>query len=245
MLTHEQFAEKQAKERVAFEREAATAVRVAATGIPIPDYIGGMLYGALGLTYRNSDPVSPRSLADALELMKKFSAIVPFNVLRDVCTIMAPEKDLPEKDRANGYKRDTHRNSGAYVAHLDVRHINDSTAPTSARLGFFARAGGMLFNVSIEFGTGYIGACPQMAPVRKETRNARGHIESATFATNSVLSSMADSVLSYGSGDMGSIKKSADHRYLCLSDRGDDDCAPCDCSHALEQLQNIADNLKA
>lgn len=245
MMTPEQFAEKQAKERAAFEREQAVAAKVAATGIPMPEYIGGVLYGALHLTYRN-DCAKPRSLADAIELMGQFKTIVPFNVLRDGCTIMAPEKDLPEKDRAKGYKRDSVRHSSSYAARLDVRHISDSPAPTAARLEFFARAGGMLLNVSIEFGMGYIGACPQMAPMYEVTRHPRtGRIESASFAPNRVVSSMADGVIAFGSGDMGPIKKSADHRYLFVSDHGDDDCTPAECSHALAQLQNIADTLKA
>lgn len=232
-MTPEQFAEKQARELAAFKAEQELAARIEATGIPMPDYFNSKLYGAQCLTYRN-DRTNPRTLRAALEMFKGFT-IVPANVLRRSCTIIAPEKDLPERQKNEGYKRDDCRNGGDYAAIVDVQHIQDSPAPTAAKLSFYARAGGMLLNVSIEFGSGYIGSCPGLTPKRREERGANGRLVSARFEPNAVMNGAADSVLSYGSGDMGPIKKSSDHRFLFIAENGPDDISGAVCAHAIAQ----------
>lgn len=240
MLTPEQFAERQAQERAAFERQQSVAARIVAAGVPAPDYIGGALFGALGITYRNLN-AAPRDLVAALEIFEGFAVVVPHNVLKNSCTITTPEKDLPEKDRARGYRRDTLRLSGSYAIRLDVCHIADSTAPTRASLEFFARAGGLLLRVSVEFGRDYIGACRKLAPVASEERDRRSsRLISRTFSANGVAAAHADGVLSFASGDMGPVKKSADHRYLFAATHGDDDSTPAECQHARDQLRIIA-----
>lgn len=235
-----QFEAKQAAERAAFEKQLAVNERVANAGLPaLPEYVGGLLYGAQLITYRN-DRQAPRTLRQAIELFKAFT-VVPAQVLRDGSTMVHPQNELPEKVKR--YKQDGCRNMGDYVAEIRVSHISDSPAPTTAKLHFFARASGILFNVEIEFGTGYIGSCPQLRPVVREERARNGRIVSRTFQRNAVLNGAADSYLSYGSGDFGPIKTSADHRYLFVSDMGDADALGADCTHAVAMLESVADFL--
>jgi hypothetical protein len=233
MKTIEQLQAEHEKQIAALKAERAIADKLVAAGLPAPDYVGGALYGAIGLTYRRVGNMSA-----AIDLMSRFPSIVPFAVLRGSFTIMAVESALSEK--YSECKRDTGRTSGDYACRLDVRHIEDSPAPTAARLEFFTRIDGTLFSVSLEFGSGYIDSCPGLRPRRVETRGFRNRLESVTFNANEVAYSMADGFLSYGSGDMGPIKKSADHRYLFVSDHGQDECTINECSHAVAQLRNLA-----
>jgi len=193
-------------------------------GLPVPDYIGGALYGAIGVTYRNGNK-NLRGLQQAFEIFKKFKQIVPFNILKNSCTMLHPERLLPEKEKSKGYKIDS-MHSGDYAAMLCVSHIHQSH--TRASFDFFASVDSVAFKVSIDFGTAYIGMCPQLAPVTKEDR-VLNKLVARHFAQNAILRAHSSHYLSYASGDTGPVKTSSDHRYLFLSDYSDSIVTPDDC----------------
>jgi hypothetical protein len=204
------------------------------SGLPIPEYIAsGNLWGAIGVSYRN-DIHNGRTMANAVELFKLFDGkVVPFNCLKNGCTTLHPEKHIPA---SKGYKRDNYKNSD-YAAALNVNHAGDS-GHTSAALEFYANVGGKLLKVSIEFGAGYIGKCPKLAPVANISRGFRGSIEARTYNANTNAAALSDTILTYSYGDYGPIKSGADHRYLFVTDTADSD--PAECTHALTQLENLA-----
>ena len=217
MKTIEQLQAEHEKQIAALKAQHAIAQKFTDAGLPVPEYIGGKLYGAIGVTYRNVG-----ALSKAVDLMASFPVLVPFAVLRD-----------------------TGRHASDYAAKIRVQHIIESPAPTKAEIEFFTRIAGTLFNVSIDFGEGYIGACPQLAPRYVVKRGWANRIESAHFEANPMLYGMADSVLSYGSGDMGPIKKSDDKRYLFVSDHGTDELPMTEgATHCLDQLRNIASQIE-
>lgn len=240
MMTPEEFAAKQAKELAVFQAEKRIARIISDAGLPIPDYIGGKVHGALSLHYRNNTQ-KPRPMREAIELFERFPMIVPAHVMRAGCTIVHPENDLPEREVKQGYKRETGtRRSGSYSARLRVSHIHRSQ--TRAELEFFARVGGVLFTVSVGFGSEYIGDCSKLAPEMVETRGHGNRIESRVFNANRIAHAHADSLLTFASGDMGSIKESAEHCYLFLADHDDgEDVTPSDCEHAFSAMRAIAD----
>ena len=236
MKTLEQLQAEHAKQIEALKAQHAIGQIFTDAGLPVPEYIGGKLYGAIGVTYRKIG-----ALTAAIDLMTRFPVLVPFAVLRDGCTILAPESAIKASEKKRNYKRDVTRNGADYACQIDVRHINDSPAPTFATLNFYARVRGVLFSVSIEFGKGYIDSCPRLAPQYVINRGRNGRIESATFNANPIVYSMADSLLVYASGDMGPVKTSANHHYLFVSDYGDDECKPAEgATHAIDQLRNLA-----
>lgn len=236
MKTIEQLQAEQAKEIEALKAKHRIGKMFMDAGLPVPEYIGGKLYGAINVSYRKIG-----ALSAAINLMARFPVLVPFAVLRKGFTSIMPESSLAGMPDGNQYKRDVARNAADYAVMVRVGHIVDSPAPTSAKLEFFARIEGTLFNVSIEFGQGYIGACPQLAPEYVVVRGYAHRVESASFKPNSMLYAVGDGFLSYGSGDMGPIKKSDDSRYLFVSDNGGEESAPAECAtHAIAQLRNLA-----
>ena len=236
MTTLEQFQAKQAEELKAFQAKQARDAAILATGIPEPTYIGGKLHGAQTIMYANR--AYNRTLTQALEHFKCFN-IVPFNVLKDDSfTILFPEKHLQEKEK--GYKRDSYKTSG-YAVDLRVSHIQGSPAPTTARLEFFAMNGGILFDVTIEFGTGYIGASPMLRPKAVESYNGNRTV-ARSFAPNDALNGIADSHIHFASGDTSPLKTSADQRFLFVAEQ-EDDLPGSECKHALAQLTNLASYL--
>jgi len=240
MMTPEQFAEKQAKERAAFELEQSRANIFIEAGLPVPDYISsGHLHGAVYVTYRN-DALNPHGIRGAIDIFKQFPVIVPCNVLRSSCTMIHPEKHLPEKEQKQGYKRGGCQN-GDYAAYVKVDHIRNSQ--TKASIEFFAIVGGKLFDVSVEFGRDYIGNCGRLAPNPVETRGRGGRLESRTFNASPLMNGMFDTFISYASGDIGPIKESASHCYFLSAENGEENKPPSDCSHALGMLENLADAL--
>lgn len=240
MMTPEEFAAKQAKELAAFQAEQRIARIISDAGLPIPNYIGGKVHGALSLHYHNNSH-KPRPMREAIDLFERFPLIVPAHVMRAGCTMVHPEKDLPEREAKQGYKRETGaRNSGSYAARLRVSHIKGSQ--TRAEIEFFARVGGVLFTVSVDFGSEYIGNCSKLAPEVVENRNRMNRLESRVFNANRIAHVHADSLLTFASGDLGPIKESADHRYLFSADHDDgEDVAPADCEHAVSAMRAIAD----
>ena len=239
MKTIEQLQAEHAKQIETLKKQHAIGKKFSDAGLPIPEHIGGMLHGAVHCAYHHVGNMSA-----AIDLMARFPLLVPFAVLKNGCTVLAPESAMANSAKEKGYVRDAMRHSSDYAAEIDVLHIQDSPGPTSAKLGFFARIEGILFDVSIAFGSGYIGTCPALAPEYVVTRGFGQRIQSASFNANRMLYGMADSFLSYGSGDMGPIKKSADHRFLFVADHGDEECPPEQCSHALAQLRSIAEQIK-
>ena len=240
MKTLEQLKQEQAKEVKALEAQLAAAQLFANAGLPIPDYIGDSVHGAITAHYRNPAPL--RGLSEALDLFRGFPCVVPFAVMRAGCCTMLPESRMPEKMKAQGYKRDIARNSADYAAALRVSHISNSQ--TRAELSFFAELGGVLFSVSVDFGRDYIGNCSKLAPKIVENRDGRtNRLNSRTFAANNVAQSMADSVIAFASGDMGPVKESSDHRYLFVADHAEESAPGSDFEHACGMLQNLADNL--
>lgn len=235
MTTLEQFQAKQAEELKAFQAKQARDAAILATGIPEPTYIGGKLFGAQTIMYANRG--HNRTLTQALEHFKCFN-IVPFNVLRNGSVILFPEKHLQEKEK--NYKRDSYK-SGDYAAKIEVGFMKDSPANTFAKLCFFAMQGGILMNVTIEFGTGYIGSCEKLRPRAVESYNGNRAV-SRSYSGNDAMNGFADSVLSYASGDTGPLKTSADHRYLFIAEQ-EGELPATECKHALAQLANVASYL--
>ena len=230
--------------------EKATAAHVAkleraecfsAAGFPIPEYIAdGNLYGAIHVTYRNRD--AKRTMLAAVELFGQFVAadkVIACHVLRNGCTLIHPEQHMPAR---KNYKRDTGRQSGAYAAVLKVWHMGESHS-TSAEIKFFAIVGGKLFNVSIEFGTGYIGKCGALAPRVETKRGYANRIESREYKPNPEAYALADSFMFYSfGGDSRLMQTGADHRFLFVADH--DETGPVECSHALAQMTNLAEIVK-
>lgn len=240
------------KALAAHTKRLQRAEHFTSAGLPIPEYIAdGSLYGAASVTYRNSGagrkPEELRSMAGAVALFAQFvdkGAVIAGHVLRDGCTIVHPETLMPQKPGARSqYKRDEGRNGGAYAAELRAHYMHEGRN-LSASLEFFAMLGGQLYGVSIEFGQGYIGKCPRLAPETVEHRHSRtSRLDSRTFKANPVAYGLADSLLSYASGDNGPVKTSADHRYLFLADQDHETAAPIECSHAIAQLANLAEHV--
>jgi hypothetical protein len=210
-------------------------------GFPIPEYIAdGNLYGAIGVTYRNRD--AKRNMLAAVELFGQFVAantVIASHVLRNGSTIIHPEQYMPAR---KNYKRDTGRQSAPYAALLKVWHMGESHS-TSSEIKFFAAIGGKLFNVSIQFGTDYIGKCDALAPHVHVSRDGKNRIQSREYKPNGDAYALADSFMSYSfGGDFGPIKTGADHRFLFVADH--DETGPVECSHALAQLTNLAEIVK-
>lgn len=193
------------------------------------------MYGSIGVTYRN-DYKAPRSMADAVDMFKLFGEIVPATIMRNACATVRPEKFMPQKEIARGYKRDPY--AADYAVLLDVSHISESH--TSAKIEFFAIVGGKPFEISVEFGTGYIGKAPQLAPRAQVTRGYGERIQSRTYIPDTKISAYADKYLSFASGDMGPIKNSAHHVYMFLAENGDENAPAVACEHAIEMLLTIA-----
>lgn len=215
-------------------------------GLPIPEYIAeGNLFGSISVTYRNKGaghkPEELRSMGEAVALFRQFAEsgkVIPFHVLKSGCTVLHPESHMSERLKREGYKRDAYKSAG-YAAELRVVHMVEGFH-TRATLEFFAAFGGRLFRVSIEFGQGYIGQCPRLAPRVEIERSFGGKTVARRIIQNADAHALADSMLSYSyGGDTGPNKSGADHRFLFVSDTDDD--TACECSHAIAQLTNLAD----
>lgn len=250
MKSIEDIRQQHEKELAAHTAKLAHAERLAALGLPVPEYIAdGRTHGAVHVHYRN-DCLKPHGMSEAVALFAQYAqagAVIPFHVLKDgAFTTCHPEAHMPpKKGGGNPYKRDSGRHSAGYAARIGVRY-DAKRGHTSANLEFFAMVDGKLFSVSVDFGRAYIGACPKLAPVAKVTRGwgYGDRIESRTFEPNRAAYAMADSLLSYGYGeDSGPIKSGADHRYLFVSDT--DENGPCEVSHALAQLEILAAEVDA
>lgn len=258
MKTLEQLRAEHEKQIAALQAESAIAESIAAAGMPVPDYVGGKLWGAVNITYRNRTATSKdegasigsgrRSMSQAIDLFEKFAEVVPFNVLSDGgCTTMAPQKMLPPKDAAKYTKRHMY-SPGDYAVQLQVKHSAESHcgANTKAELEFFAMVGGRLYCVSIEFGTGYIGSCPQLSPITRTARGYRDRVESRSYEPRAEVSAQHDGMISYGhGGDMGPVKTGADHRHLFVAECHDDNLSAMECEHARECLRTIAEQTGA
>lgn len=239
MQTIAQLEAEHAKKLAELKREHAMAQKFIDAGLPAPDFVGGWLYGSEIAYFRKAG-----NLADAVALFERFERLVPFNVLRDSSCILTPEKYFKPGRFNKNAKRDTGRQSSDYAVKIDVNYIADSPRGGSASLDFWAFVGDTLFRIEIEFGTGYIGSCPQLLPVRQVQRDFRNHLISQTFNANSMLYGMADTMISWSSGDMGPIKKSAQHTYLFVADHADDEGKASDiATHALAQLRSVSENM--
>lgn len=237
MKTIEQLKAEHAAQLKALEGELALAQLFTDAGLPVPEYIGGKLYGAFTVHYWNRGN-ELRGLSDALDIALKFPAIVPAQVLRSSCTTVHPWADFPQKEKERGYKPDTWRNLGDFAFSLRVNHI--ARSQTKAELCFFARINGKLFSVSIDFGRDYIGGCARLAPETRTEKDGRtGRTIARTYSPNRALNGYADSVLSFASGDIGPIKESANHVYLFIANDSDELPAS-EHDHAMGQLENLA-----
>lgn len=234
MKTLEELKTQHAKEVEALQEKLKIAEIFTNYNLPIPDHIGGNLFGAIPVNYFNPGK-DLRSLSDAIEMFKKSPSIVPMNVLKSACTILHPEKDLPLKEKEQGYKIDTYR-SGDYAANISVHYIADSPRNTSASFEFFTHIERKLFKISIVFGTGYIGDCPQLRPLINEYRNSAGKVTERKLQYNPKLRELADVSLTFA----GERNVSAQHVYLFACDN-EHDCLPSECEAALKRLQELVE----
>lgn len=244
MKTIEEFRAEQQKALEAHTKRLARGEAFAAAGFQIPEYIAeGKTHGALHVVYRNSVINTHRSMADAVEMFANFAksgAVVAQHVMQDgAFTTCHPEKHMPPKRNGNNPYVVDPMHSSPYAVCMGVRHMGENRN-TSATLDFFAMVAGELYKVSIEFGTGYIGNCPKLAPSVSEERDHTGRrIISRRYLPNTDARAFSDHYLSYSYGGGGPVAEGADHRFLFVADY-DDDTQPADCSHAIAQLENLA-----
>lgn len=242
MKSIEQFREEQAKSLALHEKMLTRAESFAALGLPVPEYISdSKCHGAIHISYRNNLK-ELRTMARAVELFGRFAnlkTVIPFHVLKDGSfTTLHPELRMPAKKSGTQYKRDAYKNAG-YAAKLTITHMGESTH-TNAKIEFFALVADDLYSISIEFGTDYIGQCSALRPNRVESRNPRtGRVESRKFNANTNAHALADAFLSYSyGGETGPVSSGSDHRHMFVSDT--DENGPVECSHAIDQLENLA-----
>lgn len=244
MKSIEEFRAEQEKALTRHAEMLKRAEAFAVAGFGVPEYIAdNKTHGAVHIVYRNRSSGELRNMGAAVDMFKAFAnggAVVAQHVMRDGSfTVCHPEKHMPPK--RSGLKPYTvdPMHSAPYAARIDVRHMGNERHHTSAVLEFFAMVGGVLYDVSIEFGTGYIGTCPKLAPSAQTQRDARNRIISRRYLPNTDARALSDHYLSYSYGAGGPIADGADHRFLFVADY-DDDTQPADCSHALAQLENLA-----
>lgn len=237
MKTLAQLEIEQAKQREVLQAQHAIAEMFTNAGLPVPDYIGGKLFGATDVTFWNRG-ANLRDLSGAISIFENCPLIVPFNVLRNGSTILTPESDLPEKNKA--YKRDVVRNAGDYALLISTEYMHDSSNNRTAELQFFTRIDNRLFNVSVNFGTGYIGRCDQLMPRVTETKGNGYNPSTREFHPNEVLRACSTTYLNYDTGEQSSrLRNSSSLKYLFSADMPGD-APPSQCAaHAIEQLQSV------
>ncbi len=254
MKTIEELQAQHAKELAALTAKQGIANTFAGLGLPVPDYISdSKTHGAIHVNYGNNGqgniPESLRSMGAAVAMFAQFAElgmVIPSKVLNDgMFTTVHPEKFMTEKMARGGYKIDPYRSS-SYAATLRAQYSHDSRN-TRAEISFFAMVGARLYAVCVQFGQGYIGMCPKLAPVVKEHRfssgrRGTGSLESRSFEANENARSMSDALLSFGSYEASPVKTQADHRFLFVADTNE---SPADCSHAIAQLDLLAEIVDA
>ena len=244
MKSIEEFRAEQQKALDAHIKKTARGDAFGAAGFDVPDYISDTkCHGAFSVSYWNRSTEAPRTMSGAVEMFAKFAkagAVVAQHILRDgAFTTCHPEKHMPPKKGGNNPYQVDPMHPGPYAVRLDVRHMADGFR-TSAGLSFFVMVAGELFDVSIDFGAGYIGNCAKLAPSAQVQKNQTGtRVISRRYLPNIEARAMADHYLSYSYGAGGPIADGADHRFLFVADY-DDDTEPADCSHALAQLENLS-----
>ena len=177
------------------------------------------------------------TLAEVLEVMRAFT-ITPAEVFRYGSTSICPESELSARDRERAIS-----DSGQFACWIDVDQ-GEGYGP-SAKLSFFARlASGALVRIFVEFGAGYIGSCPALGAARHVRRDPRtDRLIESRFEPNLEARSASDKFIKWGTGTVGPIKTAAHFSYLFCSDTQDE--APgAECSHALAQLEILAERAK-
>lgn len=227
MKTMDQLKMEQAQALAALERAHAIA---AAAPIP-PDMVTSETSRAPWLTYKT------KTLAEALAIAGAFPVVVPFESWRGTFTMLKPEELLTARETA-AYSA----NGGPYAFSIRVDH-GEHYGPR-ARLAFFARIDTGMVHTHVEFGAGYIGACPQLRAIVKVTRGRGDRIESKHFEANAEARAVADKVISWATGETGPIRHSAEFEYLFCADRNEPGPADAIGSHALAALRTLADRLK-
>src|SRR5574337_202605 len=172
------------------------------------------------------------TLADACNIMRAFT-VIPSELWRSGCTMVAPESTMSERDKSR-YGEPT---SGPWACWIDVSS-GEGFGP-SARLVFYAELPTGPVRVNVDFGRGYIGTCPPLAPVWQISRGASGKIYAKSARPNPELHSASDDYVNWSSGDLGPIKESARHSYLFCADQYETMPGAKE-SHALAQLAILA-----
>lgn len=178
------------------------------------------------VTFRN------RTLTQALEIIGAFQ-IVPMWKYRDSCLSICPEGEEPKTATEDG---------GPFAIALDV-DTGNGYGP-SAKLFFYSELpDGRRVRVNVDIdGPGYIGAFQAFAASRSPIYGGRygKEIVGYRMAANQALSGMADSVVSWASGDNG---KSGRHSYLLQADQAET-LPAAEMSHALAMLVNLRDEFQ-
>lgn len=174
------------------------------------------------------------TLREACEMFAQFR-VIPANVWRGTFTTVAPDCARSEKDR----ERAPEPASGPYACAIRVSH-GDNYGTTS-ELQFYAETGAGPVNVHIRFGKGYARG-HALAPCVTETCHARtGRIESRHFSPSLEARAIADNFISWGTGESGPVKTSADHTFLLSADLDETGATH---SHAVGMLEILADRAK-
>lgn len=248
MKTIEEFkAEQEAaatKALAAHERKLGIAEAFVKAGLPIPEYMGSHIFGMLHVAYWNKHYDNPRSMGQAIDLFETFEkagVVMPLHYMKDdMFTTLAPALWLKDKKK---YKKDSYRSAG-YACKLGVTYNKDG-GHVEAKLEFYALIGGNKFNVTINFGTGYIGTCPALRPETSWNSTRTGEAgKLVKVSHNPIANSFSDHCVnfSYGGSNSGDLA-GADHRYLFLSDTDNDE--PSVCGYAIERLRLLAEEVKA
>lgn len=171
-----------------------------------------------------------RTLAQALDLFRAYT-VVPMYMAKNSSTEIAPEGCY------HGRNMTIQRGPFALAMTVDK---GDGYGP-SVKFKFYGMVGDTVAQIGVDIeGPDYIGMFNALAPELSETRDRNGRIIARQFQSNTLARSLFDHVVTWSSGDVGPIKKSASHSYLLQSD--DDRTAPGgESSHACGQLQNLID----
>lgn len=218
MKTIEELKNHHAKEIANLERQLAIA-----EALPVAPH-GVMLTGTgcPWVSYKRA------TFAQALEVFRAYadrSQVRPMEIRRSGCTVVQPVATMA-KQYANADS-----DGCEYGAFIRV-HQGEGFGPDVD----------LIFYAEVE-GAGYVRVCVDLEPERysgsywyrlsakrEEVRGYRDKLESVTYRPNAAMNGYADKLISWGTGDMGPIKKGADISYLFIFD----------VDHIAGQLQNIS-----
>lgn len=208
------------------EKTLAAELELAEQCLFPPD--GVQLNSSLGpwITYRK------RTLAEALEMFKA-SPVVPCFRYKGTFTRVTPAA-LAKPDCGEQV-------AGPFAVELNVSE-GEGFGPSLTLSFFTTTRDGRICRARIDIeGPGYIGTFHAVSHTPKEERDGRGRITSRTYRPNALLNGLCDNVITWSSGDMGPIKRSAQTSYLLMCDQ-DETAQGTENVHACAQLQNLIDS---